>query len=57
VLSGIIASFAAQGMELGLAAINASYLMGKTAEFLARKRYPPSILPSDIIENLFIKDV
>ncbi|GAB1366673.1 bifunctional ADP-dependent NAD(P)H-hydrate dehydratase/NAD(P)H-hydrate epimerase [Candidatus Cloacimonadaceae bacterium] len=57
VLSGIIASFAAQGMELGLAAINASYLMGKTAEFLARKRYPPSILPSDIIENLFMKDV
>lgn len=54
VLSGIIASFAAQGMELGEAAINASYLMGKTAEYLATKRRTPSILPTDIIDNLFV---
>lgn len=54
VLGGIIASFAAQGLELGRAAINASYLMGKTAEFLAKKRATPSIIPSDIIENLFV---
>ena len=54
VLSGIIASFAAQGMELGRAAINASYLMGKTAERLALKRQTPSIIPTDTIENLFI---
>lgn len=56
VLSGIIASFAAQGMELGEAAINASYLMGKTAEYLASKRYKASILPSDIIDNLFMNE-
>ena len=56
VLAGIIASFAAQGMELGEAAINASYLMGKTAEYLATKRRTPSILPTDIIENLFMTD-
>ena len=55
VLAGIIASFAAQGMELPYAAINASYLMGKTAEKLAAKRATPSILPSDIIDNLFMK--
>jgi NAD(P)H-hydrate epimerase len=55
VLGGIIASFTAQGMELGKAAINATYLMGKTAEQLAQKRATPSILPTDIIENLFVK--
>lgn len=54
VLGGIIASFAAQGMQLSKAAINASYLMGKTAEQLAQKRATPSILPTDIIENLFV---
>jgi len=54
VLAGIIGSFTAQGMELGKAAINASYLMGKTAEFLATKRATPSIIPSDIIDNLFV---
>ncbi len=56
VLSGIIASFAAQGLELGKAAINASYLMGRTAEYLATKRLTPSILPTDIIDNLFLID-
>ncbi|PKN72451.1 MAG: bifunctional ADP-dependent NAD(P)H-hydrate dehydratase/NAD(P)H-hydrate epimerase [Candidatus Cloacimonetes bacterium HGW-Cloacimonetes-3] len=55
VLAGIIASFASQGLDLPLAAINASYLMGKTAEMLAEKREPASILPSDIIDNLFVK--
>jgi hypothetical protein len=28
--------------------------MGRTAEELAKKRYAPSILPTDIIESLFI---
>ncbi len=55
VLAGIIGSFAAQGLDLPLAAINASYLMGKTAEKLAEKRETASILPSDIIDNLFLK--
>ena len=55
VLGGIIASFCAQGLELGKAAINASYMMGKTAEMLADKRSTASIIPSDIIANLFVK--
>ncbi|MDP3114857.1 MAG: NAD(P)H-hydrate dehydratase [Candidatus Cloacimonadaceae bacterium] len=54
VLAGIIASFVAQGMEIPEAAINASYLMGDTARMLAEKRATPSILPRDIIENLFV---
>ena len=54
VLAGIIGSFAAQGLDIYVAAINASYLMGKTAEFLATKRATPSIIPSDIIDNLFV---
>ncbi|MDZ4121977.1 MAG: NAD(P)H-hydrate dehydratase, partial [Candidatus Cloacimonadaceae bacterium] len=53
-LAGIICSFAAQGMPLPLAAINAAYLMGKTAEQLSRRRGTPSILPSDVIESLFV---
>lgn len=56
VLSGIIASFAAQKMELGKAAINASYLLGKTAEYLATKRSTASIIPSDIIDHLFVEE-
>jgi NAD(P)H-hydrate epimerase len=54
VLAGIIGSFASQGLDLPLAAINASYLMGKTAEKLAESRSTASILPSDIIDNLFV---
>lgn len=54
VLAGIIGSFAAQHMELPFAAIGASYIMGKTAEELALKRAPMSIIPSDIINNLFV---
>ncbi|MDZ4183058.1 MAG: NAD(P)H-hydrate dehydratase [Candidatus Cloacimonadaceae bacterium] len=54
VLAGIIASFIAQQMSIPDAAINASYLMGETAQMLAVKRGTPSILPRDIIENLFV---
>jgi NAD(P)H-hydrate epimerase len=54
VLAGIIGSFAAQHMEVPFAAIGASYVMGKTAEELAQKRAPISIIPSDIINNLFV---
>lgn len=54
VLSGIIASFLAQGLEIPDAAINASWLLGHTAELLSETRGTPSILPSDIIDNLFI---
>lgn len=55
VLAGIIGSFLAQGLYIPTAAINASYLLGKTAEKLSETRLPASILPSDIIDNLFVK--
>ena len=55
VLTGIIGSFCGQDMELGEAAINASFFMGFTTEYLATKRYPCSILPTDIIDNLFVR--
>ncbi len=54
VLAGIIASFLAQGLEIPDAAINASFLLGKTADELAKKRDPASILPTDVIENLYV---
>lgn len=53
VLAGIIVSFLGQKLEPKNAAISASYLMGETAERLAEIRKPASIIPSDIIENLF----
>ena len=56
VLAGIITSFLAQGESIPDAAIKASYLLGKTAEMLAQKRSTASILPTDIIANLFIKE-
>lgn len=55
VLSGIIAAFAAQGLPLSRASITAAYLMGSTAEQIAKHRAPRSILPTDIIENLFME--
>lgn len=55
VLAGIIASFLAQGLEIPDAAVNASYLLGKTAEDLAELRGTASILPTDIIEELFVE--
>jgi len=54
VLAGIIGSFCGQDMELGEAAINASFFMGFTADYLATKCHPCSILPTDIIDNLFV---
>ncbi len=56
VLSGIIVSFLGQKLELDKAAISASYLLGITAEVLAEKRETASIIPSDIIDKLFIKE-
>ncbi len=55
VLAGIIVSFLAQGLDIKNAAVSASYIMGKTAEKLEKIRYTPSIIPSDIIYNLFTK--
>ncbi len=53
VLAGIIVSFLGQKLPLEDAAISASFLMGKTAEKLAKVRKPASIIPSDIIEEIF----
>ncbi|RLC51127.1 MAG: bifunctional ADP-dependent NAD(P)H-hydrate dehydratase/NAD(P)H-hydrate epimerase [Candidatus Cloacimonadota bacterium] len=53
VLSGIIISFLAQKLSIKDAAVAASFLMGKTAEKLAKFRKTASIIPSDIIENIF----
>ncbi|MCF7793674.1 MAG: NAD(P)H-hydrate dehydratase [Candidatus Cloacimonetes bacterium] len=53
VLAGIIVSFLGQKLDLRNSAISASYLLGETSEKLAEIRNPASIIPSDIIENLF----
>ncbi|MCF7857780.1 MAG: NAD(P)H-hydrate dehydratase [Candidatus Cloacimonetes bacterium] len=53
VLAGIITSFIGQKLSLRAAAVSASYLMGVTAENLADIRKSASIIPSDIVENLF----
>jgi ADP-dependent NAD(P)H-hydrate dehydratase / NAD(P)H-hydrate epimerase len=56
VLCGIIASFAAQQLNLTSACCSASLLMGKTAERLSRNRHSFSVRPTDIIEHLGDKD-
>jgi len=53
VLAGIITSFVGQKLSIKDAAVSASYLLGETAEKLAEIRKPASIIPSDIIENIF----
>ncbi len=54
VLAGIITSFLAQGEDFSAAAIQASHLLGKTAERLAETRSTASILPTDVVDNLLI---
>jgi NAD(P)H-hydrate epimerase len=53
VLAGIITSFLAQGLPVEEAAPSAAYLLGVTAEEIAEERDTPSVIPSDIIDNLF----
>ncbi len=53
VLAGIIISFIGQKLSVQTAAVSASYLLGKTAEKLTKIRKTASIIPSDIIENIF----
>ncbi len=55
VLAGIICSFLAQNESISGAAIKAAFLLGKTAQTLAQSRDTASILPTDIIANLFLK--
>jgi NAD(P)H-hydrate epimerase len=53
VLAGIITSFLGQKLPVPQAASSASYLLGKTAEDLSGSRASASVIPSDIIENIF----
>ncbi len=52
VLSGIIASFLAQGLDTAQAVAMGALLLGKTATEQSKEREPASIIPSDIIANL-----
>jgi len=56
VLAGIITSFIGQHLPIHQAAPAASWLLGKTAEGLARIRQTPSILPTDVIDALFVNE-
>jgi ADP-dependent NAD(P)H-hydrate dehydratase / NAD(P)H-hydrate epimerase len=53
VLAGIIISFLGQKLDMENAAVSASYLLGITAENLAETRKPASIIPTEIIDQLF----
>jgi len=53
VLAGIVTSFIGQNLPIAPAAAAASYLMGKTAEKICEKRAAASVIPTDIIENIF----
>ncbi|MCK4957184.1 MAG: NAD(P)H-hydrate dehydratase, partial [Candidatus Cloacimonetes bacterium] len=53
VLAGIFISFLGQKLPIYQAASAASFLLGKTAEKLADKRKAASIIPTDIINEIF----
>lgn len=53
VLAGIITSFIGQGSSIQEAATAGSFLLGITAEKLSLQREPRSIIPTDIVANLF----
>ncbi len=55
VLAGIIISLIGQKMSIRDATVNASLILGKTAEFVSQKMNSTrKVLPSDVIENLII---
>jgi len=53
VLAGVIASFAAQGLENEKACLGGAYLVADTAEKLANIYQTPAITPSRVIDNFF----
>lgn len=53
VLAGIITAFSAQGLTLADAAISGAYILGTTAESLAKKYHTNAITPTRIIDNIF----
>jgi NAD(P)H-hydrate epimerase len=52
-LTGLIASFVAQGYDLTEAACLGSYTLGRTAEIVSEEMNEKSVLTSDIIENIW----
>jgi ADP-dependent NAD(P)H-hydrate dehydratase / NAD(P)H-hydrate epimerase len=56
VLAGIATSFIGQHLPIHQAAPAASWILGKTAEYLAKFKNTPAILPTDIIDHLFYVD-
>ena len=55
-LAGLLTSFLAQGLARDKAAQAAAWWLGKTAERLAQARKAFSILPEDILSQLFVED-
>ncbi len=53
VLAGIVTSFISQHLPIHKAAPAAAWILGKTAENLAKYKGTPAILPTDIIDHLF----
>ncbi len=53
VLAGVIASFMAQGLSGDLACLGGAYLVGDTAEKLAKTYQTFAITPSRVIDNFF----
>lgn len=53
VLGGIIMSFMAQGLSCESSAMLGVYLLGITADIIAKEKGHHSLLPSDIPENLY----
>jgi len=57
ILSGMIAGLLAQKADIDLAAGAAAYHLGLTAEYLAQIQDFRSIIPTDIIDALFLRDI
>lgn len=57
VLSGLITGFLAQNMDFAEAAGSAAYYLGYTADLLIKKQETFSITPTDILDNIFKRDL
>jgi NAD(P)H-hydrate epimerase len=57
VLAGLISSFLAQKSHVIDAVPTAAWVLGKTSELLSKTISTRSIIPSDIIENLFLGEI
>ncbi len=57
ILAGIIIAFIGQGLSIKQAATGASWLLGNTAEVLVKYRKTASIIPTDILDYLFVNEI